>query len=67
MEITVNNQSVAVHPESSVATLLESLKFGASRGIAIAINEEIIPRETWPQRMLAARDRVTIISAVQGG
>ena len=37
------------------------------RGIAIAVNDEVVPRSDWPVHVLSAGDTVELIHAVQGG
>jgi sulfur carrier protein len=39
----------------------------APTGIAAAVNETVVPRGAWPATVLAAGDRVEILTAVQGG
>jgi sulfur carrier protein len=36
-------------------------------GVAVAVNDEVVPRDDWPRRQLAAGDVVEIVTAVQGG
>jgi sulfur carrier protein len=38
-----------------------------ARGIAVAVNDEVVPRTAWPDRVLAEADRVEVLTAVQGG
>ncbi|GAB2818857.1 sulfur carrier protein ThiS [Actinocorallia aurea] len=37
------------------------------RGIAVALNDEVVRRAQWPATTLNDGDRVEIITAVQGG
>lgn len=37
------------------------------RGVAVAVNGEVVPRAAWPATVLAAGDRVEVLSAAQGG
>jgi sulfur carrier protein len=37
------------------------------KGVAVAVNGDIVPRSAWEQTMLASDDRVEILSAAQGG
>jgi sulfur carrier protein len=39
----------------------------AGSGCAVAVNEEVVPRHTWSDRVLATGDRVEVLTAVQGG
>ena len=38
-----------------------------ARGVAVAVNGEIVPRADWAERRVAAGDRVEALSAMQGG
>ena len=38
-----------------------------ARGVAVAVNGEIVPRAHWAERRVAAGDRVEALSAMQGG
>jgi sulfur carrier protein len=38
-----------------------------ARGVAVAINGEIVPRAEWPRRRVDEGDRVEALSAMQGG
>jgi sulfur carrier protein len=47
--------------------LLQELGFGERKGVAVAVNDAVVPRLTWPDRALAEADRVLVIHATQGG
>lgn len=38
-----------------------------ARGVAVAVNGEIVPRAQWPSHRVDAGDRVEALSAMQGG
>jgi sulfur carrier protein len=38
-----------------------------ARGVAVAVNGEIVPRPEWTQRRVTTGDRVEALSAMQGG
>jgi sulfur carrier protein len=64
--ITVNGR-----PEpgaATVASLLERLGVGvAARGLAVAVDGEVVPRSQWNERQLEAGARVEVLGAIQGG
>jgi sulfur carrier protein len=64
--ITLNGQPREVPTGSSLAELVAQLSDRTS-GIAVAVNGEVVPRGSWPQTVLADRDRVELVTAVQGG
>ena len=39
----------------------------AAAGIAVAVNEDVVPRSRWAEQVLAQGDRVEVLTAVQGG
>jgi len=66
MTINVNNQIHTISENISLKTLLTELEVITS-GIAIAINNEVIVKESWNNTFLQQEDQVTIIQATQGG
>ncbi|WGX95631.1 sulfur carrier protein ThiS [Nocardioides sp. L-11A] len=66
MTITCNGEPVAA--AATVAELLAH-RLGDPRphGVAVAVNEEVVPRGDWPERRLADGDVVEVVTAVQGG
>lgn len=67
MEVLVNNKLYAVQPETSVTALLQFIQLSSLKGIAVAINQEVVPKPDWPSTLLHPADNVTIIQATQGG
>ena len=53
---------------ANLACLLDELGYGSDRrGIAVAVNGQVVPRSSWGERKLLAEDEVEIVGAVQGG
>lgn len=67
MEVLVNNKLYAVQPGTTVAALLQFIQLSSDKGVAIAINSQVIPKTTWQEQILQTSDKVTIIRATQGG
>lgn len=67
MEVLVNNKLYAVQPETTVAGLLQFIQLPSEKGIAVAVNNQVVPRQHWPSKPLQPSDSVTIIRATQGG
>jgi sulfur carrier protein len=64
--ILVNGRSEA--PAPSVAALLERLGVGAeARGVAVAVDGEVVPRSAWERRAVDDGARVEVVGAIQGG
>lgn len=66
MQVIVNGDAVALPDGLSVAALLDRLGH-ERRGLAVAVNEEVVPRSTWDEALLAAGDRIELLQAVRGG
>ena len=52
-------------PES-LTTLLNELEI-PDRGVAVAVNGDVIPRSTWSGHIVGADDVVEIVTAAAGG
>ncbi len=66
MQLTVNGTSREVTGALSVGALVAELT-GARRGVAVAVNGEVVPRSTWATAGLRDGDRVEVLTAAQGG
>ena len=67
MEITVNQKSYQLDAACSVSQMLEQVFDTGPRNIAVAVNETVVPKHEWPERLLNQGDQVMIIKATQGG
>jgi len=53
---------------ASVAVVLERLGLGAQpRGVAVALDGEVLPRSRWESERLRPGARVEVVGAIQGG
>lgn len=67
MDVTVNQESYLLPDLCSIQqALIQNLKLPLN-GIAVAINQQIIAKETWGTHFLRSGDHLTIIKATQGG
>ncbi len=67
IEIKVNGEATAV-AAATLAELLASRELPAEgRGIAVALNEAVVPRARWPETRLAPGDRIEIVRPIVGG
>lgn len=68
MELIVNGKKTDCNDGATVSDLLETLDVGKdAQGVAIAVNDAVVPREKWALARLSPGDRIEIIHAVQGG
>jgi sulfur carrier protein len=66
MTVTVNGDQRELAPGTTLADLVTQL-VPAARGVAAALNGEVIPRRGWPAAALADGAVVEVVTAVQGG
>ena len=64
--VSLNGEQRQFTTGTSVAQLI-SLVTAQDKGIAVAVNGEVLPRRHWAATALADRDQVEIVTAVQGG
>jgi sulfur carrier protein len=66
MNVDLNGAPREVTDGITLTDLIESLT-GSTRGSAVAVDDEVVPRSAWPDYVLRAGQRVELITAVQGG
>lgn len=65
--ILVNDRSRSWPSSAPLQLLLEELGIADRRGVAVAVNDAVVPRNRWPEHMLTAGARVLVVRATQGG
>lgn len=66
VSVIVNGEPRRLTRSATIADLVAAMS-AARSGIAVAVNDEVVPRGGWQSRRLHDRDRVEILTAVQGG
>ncbi|MEX2026038.1 MAG: sulfur carrier protein ThiS [Pirellulaceae bacterium] len=66
MNLLVNGQPRQAAERTTVGRLLEELGL-PTRGIAVEVNQQIVPRQQHADHELADGDRLEIVSLVGGG
>ena len=66
MKVQVNNKEVELIPNSTLTQLTTQLELPV-QGIAIAVNNKMIPRTEWERFVLHENDNLVIIKAACGG
>jgi sulfur carrier protein len=64
--VTVNGHERELPAGATVASVVAELS-APSRGVAVAIESEVVPRSQWDSTVLVEGTRVEIVVAVQGG
>lgn len=69
MEINLNGESTAISTDATLLDVLRTLEIDPStaKGVAVAVNEEVVRRQLWAERRLQSGDSVEIVTARQGG
>lgn len=66
--IVVNGQSSDLSAGETVAAVLGRLGLSLdARGVAVAVDGEVVPRAAWQTFALAGDARVEVLTAMQGG
>ena len=66
MKIRANNEAVDLKT-NGLLELLDILGIPEKKGIAIAVNDQVVSRKEWSEFVLKNDDEVIIIEAAQGG
>jgi sulfur carrier protein len=66
MTIVVNGEDQALDGPVSVDGLITALGV-ERRGLAVAVNGEVVPRSTWAGHEVVEGDHVEILTIAQGG
>jgi sulfur carrier protein len=69
MRIVVNGAEREVPDRATVADLVRQLSNGGGegRGLAVAVEAQVVPRSEWDGVELSEGQRVEVVGAIQGG
>lgn len=68
MNIKLNGEDILLADQMSLNDFVSGHLNGKEpRGIAVALNDKIIPRQMWESVTISENDSVEIVHAVQGG
>ncbi|MFA5058379.1 MAG: sulfur carrier protein ThiS, partial [Opitutaceae bacterium] len=65
--IFLNDRPRRLSEPMTLIVLLDQLGLTARKGVAVAVNDAVVPRTAWPACVLVDADRVLVIQATQGG
>lgn len=66
MDIIINGRPQTFDSNISVAEMIASI-YDSDKGIAVAVNNTLIPHKQWATRQLVENDEIVIIKAAYGG
>ncbi|AWW28680.1 thiamine biosynthesis protein ThiS [Echinicola strongylocentroti] len=68
MNFILNGEPIVLtERELSLSGMLQQQQIDASRGMAVAVNDQVIPKSNWDNYHLSENDQILIIKATQGG
>ena len=66
--ILLNGEPASVDDGTTVEQLLGRLDVPPqARGVAVAVDAEVVPRGQWPEHVVAEGAQVEVVTAIQGG
>ena len=66
IQVSVNNEIKSITTSTLLSDALRDWGYSDSK-IAVAINQEFVPRSTYTERTLNANDQIDIVRPVGGG
>ena len=68
MRVVLNGSEAELVDGATVLTAIEALELpAAGRGVAVAVDAEVVPRTQWDTHKLDEGARVEVLRAIQGG
>lgn len=67
MTLYVNDERMEVAGPVTIESVLRERNLNGAGGIAVAVDNQVVPRGRWPHFALNEGARIVIITATQGG
>jgi sulfur carrier protein len=68
MRVLLNGSEAELSDGATVQAAVDSLELPASgRGVAVAVDAEVVPRTQWDTHELQEGARIEVLRAIQGG
>lgn len=67
MEIHINQNTYNLDASKTIDEVLEQLELPRHKGVAIAVNNTVVPQHEWANYALKNQDKVLLIKASAGG
>lgn len=65
--VYVNTKPCTLTKDATLIAALEQNGVHSQKGIAVAVNNTVVPRAEWQNKVLNESDKITVIKATQGG
>ena len=67
MTIEVNGKQLDFQSDVSLQSALAEMNLNEKQGMAVAVNQKVVPRKDWESYVLKSGDKILCINATQGG
>jgi thiazole synthase len=67
MRVELNGEPTALPDGATVAAAIEASGAAAQRGVAVAVDGEVVPRSEWDATRLREGEKIEVLAAIQGG
>ena len=67
MRVELNGEPTALPDGASVAAAIEASGAATRRGVAVAVDGEVVPRSEWDATRLHEGEKIEVLAAIQGG
>ena len=67
MKIIVNHKPMELETDACLSQLTKKIDIKVDLGVAVAVNNKVVPKNNWDTYKLKEEDKVLVISASQGG
>jgi sulfur carrier protein len=68
MELTINGEKHRIDDAGMLVDVLRHVGVAIDRGgLAVAVNDQVVPKTQWDRHEVHPGDRIEVIHAVQGG
>ncbi len=67
MNIYINGEPFQIETSNTLLTVLEQRGFALRNGVAVAVNNIVVPKPNWDNTLLNDGDKILIITATKGG
>lgn len=65
--VYINDKEYTLEKTQSLTELFQTFNMHVEKGIAVALNNKVVPRTEWEKCMIHKNDKIILIKATQGG
>jgi sulfur carrier protein len=65
--IYINDKAYSLGESKTLVDLFKQLNISLENGMALAVNNKVIPKSSWKNQAIYPNDKILLIKASQGG